>query len=68
MVKDQKPEEEIVKPIPNEDAWGLADHEMPAPPSTAEQEKIDEALGRFNNQMVADHVPDISQGSEVDYG
>ena len=59
---------DITKPIPNTDAWGLEDHEMPAPPTSAEQQVIDEAIGPMDSAMPTEHVPDISQGSEVDLG
>ena len=66
-MEHKKPEVEIVKPIPNTDAWGLGDHEMPAAPSDAEQQLIDDAIGEMTTSSPTKAAPEISQGSEVDF-
>ncbi len=66
--KPPEVDHESIKPIPNENAWGLADHEMPAKPNDAEQKVIDEAIGDMTNATPTEHIPDVSKGSEVEYG
>lgn len=68
MEKDKNTEADIAKPIPNEDAWGMADHEMPSAPTSAEQQMINEAIGEKTIAVPTEHIPDISQGSDIEIG
>ena len=67
MEQDKKPDDEIATPIDNVNVWGLADHEMPAEPSTAEQQIINEAIGEMTTASPTEAAPEISQGSEVHF-
>ncbi len=64
-----KPAEvDIVKPIPNIDAWGLEDDEMPAALDADQLQHLNDEMEASDRAIHGTHTPDISQGSEVNYG
>lgn len=64
----KKPEEtEVVKPIPNESAWGLSDDEMPKTLNAEEQRKLDEAMEIHDHNMGI-IPPPMTQGNDINIG
>ena len=65
MCEEKKPEDEIIKPLSNEDAWGLSDDMMPPAPDAEEKRALDTEMEIYDRSLGI--VPDISKGSEIDY-